>query len=300
VSSLLLLLACLAAGFVVARLARPPATLASSLNWWAMNVALVALILELTPRLPLRADLWFPVAAMWFIFLGGWSFFAVIGRWLRWSRARIGALTLTCGLGNTAFIGFPLIEALRGKDALQLAVVTDQVGTFVALAVGGGLVAALYSGTHATAASIARKVLFFPPFVSLILGTTVGLLGGWPDIVDTILARIGATLTPITLFAVGLQLRMHLDRDQLIGVSTGIAWKMVLAPLLIFGAGTFFMLDRPILHIATLEGAMAPMVSAAILADQHGLEPRLANTVLAVGTLLSFVTVPIVSMLLGS
>ncbi len=38
---------------------------------------------------------------------------------------------------------------------------------------------------------------------------------------------------------------------------------------------------------------MAPMISAAILADQYGLEPRLANTVLGAGILLSLVTIPV-------
>jgi malate permease and related proteins len=48
-----------------------------------------------------------------------------------------------------------------------------------------------------------------------------------------------------------------------------------------------------------LESAMAPMISAAILASDHDLEPDLANAVLGVGILLSFVTVPIASYWLG-
>ena len=44
---------------------------------------------------------------------------------------------------------------------------------------------------------------------------------------------------------------------------------------------------------------MAPMVSAAILADQHNLDPPVANTLLGVGTLLGFVTVPLWNWALG-
>jgi predicted permease len=43
---------------------------------------------------------------------------------------------------------------------------------------------------------------------------------------------------------------------------------------------------------------MAPMISAAILADQYDLEPRLANTVLGAGILLCLVTVPLGNLLL--
>jgi predicted permease len=37
-----------------------------------------------------------------------------------------------------------------------------------------------------------------------------------------------------------------------------------------------------VLAVGVLQAAMAPMVSAAILADEYGLDPELANTVLGV------------------
>jgi malate permease and related proteins len=46
-----------------------------------------------------------------------------------------------------------------------------------------------------------------------------------------------------------------------------------------------------------LEAAMAPMISAAILAEQNDLEPQLVNTVL--GFVLSLVTVSLADSLLG-
>src|SRR3546814_4214907 len=70
----------------------------------------------------------------------------MLGRRLQWSRSRIGALTLVAGLGNTSFVGYPLIEALRGQEGLAYAVIADQGGCFIALAVGGVIVASIYSG----------------------------------------------------------------------------------------------------------------------------------------------------------
>ena len=37
------------------------------------------------------------------------------------SREHLGALALCCGLGNTAFVGLPLIEALAGKGIFEMA-----------------------------------------------------------------------------------------------------------------------------------------------------------------------------------
>ncbi len=297
-SALLLLALCLLLGWLVARFANPPAALAPSLNWWVINVAFSALVLNLIPKLQLDWHLWFLVAAMWFVFLGAWGFFTLVGKALRWSPGRIGALTLVCGLGNTSFIGFPMVEALRGEEGLKLALFGDQVGTFLALGVGGTIVAALYSGKSVAPIAIVRRVLLFPPFMSLLAGICVALAGGWPPIIDEILARIGATLVPLALFSVGLQFKLHFGKGQLGAIALGLGWKLLLVPLIVWLVGSLLHVEGAILTIAVLQSAMAPMISATILATQNDLEPTLANTVLGVGILLAFATVPIANALL--
>jgi malate permease and related proteins len=298
--ALSLFFTCLALGVLVARAFAPPAGLAQSLNWWVINVALPALVLAIVPSLPLSIDLWFPVAAMWFVFLGGWALFAAVGRWACWSRARVGALTLTCGLGNSAFIGLPLIEALRGREALQVAAVADQGGVFLALAIGGSLVAALYSGDATSTRAVVRKVLLFPPFLALLAALLAGAAGGWPPGFAAILARLCDTLVPLALFSVGLQLRLGVATGQLGAIGLGLGWKLALAPLCVYAFGRAAGLGGDTLEVSVLQAAMAPMISGAILAEQHRLEPALANKLLGAGILLSFLSVPVVDQLLRS
>jgi len=298
-SALLLLVACLVLGALVARIGHPPAGLAQGLNWWVINIALSALVLHLIPTLRFDAQFWFLVAAMYLVFLGAWAMFATLGRILQWSRARIGALTLVCGFGNTSFIGFPMIEALHGREGVKLALVADQLGCFLALAIGGTIVAALYSGKSASAADVMRKVLLFPPLVSLVIGVVAASLGGWPQPVDAIFDRIGATLVPIALFSVGLQLRLQIQRDQATALGLALGWKLALAPLLVWLGGLAIGVSGAILTIAVLQSAMAPMISATILAEQNDLEPQLANSVPGVGIVLSLLTVPLADYLLG-
>lgn len=299
-SSILLLIVCFALGVLVARVGKPARVFAQSLNWWVINIALTALVLRLIPSVELQADLWFLSVSMWLVFIGGWVFFETIGRSRNWSRARIGALTLVCGLGNTSFVGFPLIEALRGQEALKLALIVDQAGCFPALAIGGTLIAATYSGRSVSTRSITMKVLTFPPFLGLLVGAGVGAFGAWPWYVDDVLERLGATLVPLALFSVGLQFRIRVERSQWQAMGVGLAWKLAIAPLLVYTVGLAFSVDRELLTISVLESAMGPMISAAILASDHGLEPELANAVLGVGILLSFVTVALANFLLGT
>jgi predicted permease len=298
-SAFALLIACLLLGALVARLARPPLGLAQGLNWWVINIALPALILELIPQLHFDAQLWFLVLSQWLVFVGAFALFRLLGGRLGWSRGRIGALTLVCGLGNTSFMGYPLLDALHGREGLALGVVADQLGCFVMLAVGGTLVSALYSGAQTRPREIARRVLLFPSFVALVIGAVVGQLGGWPAIADEILQRIGSTLVPLALFSVGLRFRLQLGNGQALPLVLGLGWKLLLAPLLVLLLGWTAGVGGLTLTIGVLQAAMAPMISAAILADQHNLDPPLANSVLGAGILLSLATVPLWSLALG-
>lgn len=297
-SAFVLLAACFLLGFIAAHVGNPPPTLGKALNWWVINVALSALVLRLVSALQFSIDFWFLIASMWFVFLGAWGFFALLGRVLNWSRARVGSLTLVCGLGNTSFIGFPLIEALRGADSLRLAVVADQAGCFLALAIGGTIVVAVQGHGRVEAPQIAKKVLSFPPFISLVIAIVAGALGGWPATIDPVLDRIGATLVPLALFSVGLQFRLRFEAAHLIPIVLGLSWKLFLAPLIVFLVGSLLQVSPAILSIAVLESAMGPMISAAILAEQNDLEPALANTLLGFGIVASFLTVPLANALL--
>ena len=296
-NAFLLVFLCFALGIVVARFARTPPGIVQGLNWWVLNVALPALVLDLIPRLHIDWQLWFVVVAMWFVFLGAWLACELCGRWLGWSRERIGSLTLVAGLGNTAFTGYPLIEAFaRGKEGLAVAVVADQLGGFLALAAGGITVAAWYSGGKPNFNTIAKRVGVFPPFIALLLGVIVGLAGGWPAPLTSVFERLGATLAPLALFSIGLQFTLQLSREQLGAVSFALAWKLVVAPLTVLLTGLALGIHGTVLAVAVLQAGMAPMISAAILADQYKLEPRVANATLGVGILISLLTIPLLNL----
>jgi predicted permease len=294
-NTFLLLFLCFFLGILVARVGKPPQGIVPGLNWWILNVALPSLVLELIPRLHFDWQLWFLIVSMWFVFLGAWAACAALGYWVKWPRERIGALILVAGLGNTAFTGYPLIEALRGKEALGLAVVADQLGGFLALAAGGITVAAWYSGGTPHPAAIARRIVFFPPFVALVIGTAAGLLGGWPAPLNSVYERLGASMTPLALFSVGLQFTLKLTRGQLGAVGLALTWKLLAAPLIVLAVGTSLGIHGQVLAVTVLQSGMAPMISSAILADQYGLDPRVANAALGVGILISLLTVPLLN-----
>lgn len=297
-TALVLLLVCMALGVIVARVAHPPPGLAQGLNWFVINVSLPALVLDLIPRVHFEWQLWYLTAANWLVFLGSALLFAALGRLCGWSRGRIGALTLVGGLGNTAFMGFPMIEALRGAPGMSLAVIGDQTGCFTALVVGGVAVTALYTGRELRIADAVRRIVLFPAFLALLAGIVLGLAGDPFALLHGLCERLAATLSPLALFSVGLQQRLRLPRSSWFAVGCGLGWKLLLAPALCYLLGRACGVAGLTLVIGVLQAAMPPMISSAILAEQHGLEPPLANAVLGLGILLSLVSVPLLNTLL--
>lgn len=297
-SALLLLFACLALGFCVARSGRAPQGLAPGLNWWIFTIALPALVMDSIPRLHFERDLWFPVFAMWLVFFGGWGVAALAGARLGWSRARTGAVALVASLGNTAFMGYPLIELLRGREGLTVGVIADQLGTFLALSTGGMAIAAYYSGQSLHPRAMFRRIATFPPFIGLLVGVTATLFGGWPEPIDYVLARLAATLAPLALVSIGLQFNLKLEASQIGAAAVALGWKLAIVPALIYVLGVSFGVDGLPLTIAVLQGAMGPMISAAILVEQNNLDSQLAYAALGVGVLVVMISVPLINALL--
>ena len=101
----------------------------------------------------------------------------------------------------------------------------------------------------------------------------------------------------LALFSVGLQLRIRLPGALWPAVAAGLSWKLVLAPAMTWAFALLFDIAPGIASITILQAAMAPMITAAILAQQHDLEPELSGVTLGLGILLSFLTVPLISAL---
>lgn len=289
---------CVGAGLVTARLPHP-AGLAHAFNWWVVYIALPALVLGQVTQLDASAPLLLPAAGMWLVFFGSWLTMALAGRLLGWSREQIGALVLTAGFGNTAFVGYPLIEALRGQEALGVAVIADQFGSFLLLSTFGLAVAALYSGQRVKAFSILRRILVFPAFWALLLALALRAAGEAPAVLLELSQRLGLTLTPLALFSIGLQLRLRSAGGDATALLLGLGWKLLLAPLAVAVLLWASAADGSSAAVIVLQAAMAPMVTAGILAQQHGLAPTLASRMVGLGLLLSLLTVPLLNYAMG-
>jgi len=292
-NNLLLLILCFIIGMLLHHFKRIPDNAPASLNSFIIHISLPALALLYIHQLKFSGDVVLVAAMAWLVFALSAGFFWLIGRWLQLPRATTGALILVGGLGNTSFFGLPMVEAFYGKEGLSTAIIADQLGSFFVLSILGITVAGIYSSGRPTVAQISKRIVLFPPFIAL----TVALLlipVTYADWFVILLKRLGDTLAPLALVSVGLQLRLGHLAEHKRNLALGLFFKLALAPLVIYMLYVQLLgAQGQAIQVTIFEAAMPPMITAAIVAAEHDLDPPLANLMVAIGLILSFITLSV-------
>ncbi len=277
-SNLLIIFVCLCLGILFRKFHLLKEGSHFILNVIILHVPLPALILLNVPKIKWSPELFAITLTPWIFFFLAWLVFSQLGRISRWKKSLTGCLILTAGLGNTSFVGFPIIEALYGKESLKFAILYDQPGTFLIVSSLGILMAAFYSDQGLTPKEMGKKIITFPPFVAFTLALLLGLFQvEWGSELNYLLERLSLLLTPLALISVGLQLKLSDIKDELKPLAVGLSFKLILTPLLAFLLWEMMNVEAQMFNVIILESAMAPMITAAIVAQTYNLEPKLAG-----------------------
>jgi len=287
-----LILAMLALGLAFQHLRVFPDSAAEVLNKVVLYVCLPASVLIYAPRLELGRDVLAVAAVPWLLLAATVALVSLATRALKLRADEHAVLLLCVALGNTSFLGYPLVRALLGEDALPFAVIYDQFGAFLILSTFGLYVLARYGGdARPTAKLVARRIATFPPFLALVFGLTL-MPEAPPAWIAGGLQRLADALLPLVVLAIGLSLQLKLPRDELKPLAVGLALKLAVMPLIALGLAPLLGLTAVQHDTVVLESAMPPMITAAALAISHRLAPGLAAAMVGYGILLSLLTLP--------
>ena len=287
------LLILLAAGYLLRRLPVFPADTDRSLNLYVIYIALPALILRLVPGLSFSRTMLTPVLMPWLVVLCSSLLTLLLCRLLHWSRETTGALLLVVPLGNTSFLGIPMVEQFFGHSAVSWAILYDQFGSFLALSTYGTLILAIYGGSSITPAGGLRRGLLFPPFIALLAATLLPVQEILQPL-DKVLALAAGSLVPVVLVAIGFQMRLLLPSADLLPFAAGLLIRLLVIPLLFLFLCRTLDLQGTAVRVSLFETAMPPMVTASALASIAGLNPRLTSAMVGFGILFSFFPLPLI------
>ena len=285
-------------GYVLQKLHIFPSETPNILNKFIIYISLPAIILLQVPKLQFSFDILIPAIIAWIVM--GLSALLVItcSKLLHWSKDVTGGLLLVAILTNSSIMGIPIINAYLGEDALPYVLIYDQLGTFIALAVYGAFITAVYSSnSNLSFKLIVQKIITFPSFLALLfallfLGKT------FHPMITSILTTFANTLIPVALVAVGLQLQFKLPKHDIKPLSIALIIKLILAPLIAYITIILFGWNNLAGQVSIFEAGMAPMITAGAMASMAGLAPRLSIAIVGYGILFSFITTAILSKLI--
>jgi len=188
---------------------------------------------------------------------------------------------LISSFGNTAFLGYPYAYSYFGQEGLQIAIIYDNIGSFLLVSSLGILIA---SGKPNL-----KEVIFFPPFLGLILGfVSKGLA-----LNTKVLSLLGSSTLPVVLFALGLSLNLGGIKKNIRVSLIAIFVKVFVGLFVSLLVGKILNLPEVELKVSILESAMPPMMFSAVLAMKYNLNPSLAFASVGLGIILSFFYVPV-------
>ncbi|TKC12311.1 AEC family transporter [Pedobacter polaris] len=289
-SNFLLIFICIIAGIFFRKSGSLPKDAHKGINTWIINLGLPAISFKYLPHLDFKPELLFLALSPILVWAFGWLYITIYGASnKKISKATLGGLKLTALLSNTSFVGFALITAYFSEKEIGIAIICDQI-TFAILSTIGIFVAIRSSQDQKLEAKILiKKVITFPPIWGFVLAL---ILPRFIDLspLDQFFDKIAATVGPLALFSVGLQLKFGGWASEIKHISTALLYKLMLAPLLIGIVALLFGLKGMVPKIAIFEAAMPTLVTAGIVADQYNLNPKLSNLVVGVGIALSFIS----------
>jgi predicted permease len=292
-ANIVLLFLCLTIGIALRASKRVPDNGYVGINAFIVHVSLPALILGQIHKVELTPGLLSAAMMPWLLFTLSAAVFAFVGHFRSSPPATTGALILTAGLGNTSFVGLPMIESFYGSSGLPIGILIDQLGTYLVLSTLGITVACLYSGKSTSTREIAYRVAIFPPFIALVLALALSSVD-YPDWMTVVLHRLSDTLAPLALVSVGLQLRLDQLRGNKSSLGLGLAFKLAVGPALLAIIYLALLGQKgEATQVTLFEAAMGPQIGGAIVAVQYGLNPTLVTLMVGIGITLSFATLPL-------
>jgi predicted permease len=286
---------CMAFGKLARRAGLVPDDAYRTVNVWVLYIAIPALALRFIPNIVWDAKMLLPVAGPFLLWTLAWVFFRVYARAKGLDNATRVVLLVCCGLGNTGFLGFPLVTAFYGFDGLAVAIVFDlgvfilfcTVGTFTVLNAAGRS-----GGVKIHPLRLLQKMLSMPPSVAILCAL---ILPRFVDIaaLNPLLDKLIPTVAPMAMFSIGLQLEFKECGRHMGHISAGLFFKLIFSPLLIMGIALLMGVKGLTAQASVLQAGVGAHVTMSLMAAQFNLNPRLCGLLVGFSILGALCTAPL-------
>lgn len=218
------------------------------------------------------------------------------------SPAELGVHRFAMCFSNVAFMGFPVGEAILGKESLFIISIYNIPFQILAFSVGTMMIVGR-TGPKARGKEglgLALKKFLNPAIVSALIGFVLFLASvSIPEPLYSGLELLGSMTTPLAMVVIGAVLSQSKLRGVLtnprLWLTTG--YRLALFPVLVFGLAKALRLSGLELAVPVLVAAMPVAANTTILAGVYGGDELTASGLVFVSTSLSLVSITILATL---
>lgn len=198
-------------------------------------------------------------------------------------------------IGNTGFLGVPMLALLLGQEAVGPIILILSID----LIVFSSLLVMLVTGSRDESAggvrvlwTVLKGLAANPMIVSISFGLCVSALGlPIPGPVNEFVALLGNAATPCALFAIGASLATKSAERVQIAVWLSFT-KLVIHPAAVAAAAFYFFPVTPFQATVAVSAAALPVAgNIFILARHYGVAPQRVSAAILISTAASIVTV---------
>ncbi|MBE1285203.1 MAG: AEC family transporter [Rhodobacteraceae bacterium] len=236
--------------------------------------------------------------------LGGFAvavvFALLIGRAMGYQAPQATSI-LQGAARHNSFIALALAANLYGAQGFETAILASAILIPVTnVVVVVLMVVALQPGKRSSLPlAILRDLLRNPHIISISLALLANrFIGQEIPVLHEMTALLGGAALPITLLAVGANLRIRAMAASLAPVSLAFLGKMFVFPLATLLIGLAVGLPEQLLEIAVIYGLVPTGVTAYTLARQLGGDAPLMAAIVTLQTLAALITIPLSLMVL--
>lgn len=227
----------------------------------------------------------------------------VVPRLIGAERAQRGAYSFIVAYGNVGLIGFPVLSAVLGGDAVLYAAIANIPWNIFVFSVGMLLISGVPEGGVGEVAKTCAKKLLSPVLIASLIVLVLVLLGiNDLGILGDGLATCGNFTTPAALLISGSSLANYAPREMVNNwrAYAAVAMRLVGVPLVLLLVMRGVIADPFMLGIVVLGQAMPVATNGILYCLMYGVDakPMTQGTFLSI--IASILTIPLMAMLVAA
>lgn len=212
------------------------------------------------------------------------------------SSKDIGIYQYIVMFSNVGFMGYPVVEAVLGKEAVFYTAIFNLPFNFFVITIGTYF---LSKGKNNYSFSI--KSFINPVIISIFIGLVIFIFSiELPIFINKPITMLGNITTPLSMLVIGSMLCASSATECFFNKKLYFVSfiRLILLPVAIYLLLRGQINDSLLLSIPIVISSMPAAANTAIMASEYDVNATLASQAVFLTTLFSIITIPLISMLL--